>query len=187
MPPLAIVLLAFSMSSDAFAAALGKGALLQRPSFAEALRTGAIFGTVEAITPIVGWSAGRAASSYIAAFDHWIAFGLLAAIGAKMIWDSMQRPEGEEKPRQHAFGVLVITAIGTSIDAMAVGVTLALLDADIIVNALAIGMATFAMTTMGVLLGRFLGGRFGRFAEAAGGVGLFLIGTKVLVEHTMLG
>jgi len=114
----------------AIAAALGKGALLQRPSFGEALRTGAIFGIVEAITPVIGWAAGRAASGYIAAFDHWIAFGLLTAIGANMIWDSMRRPKGEEKPRRHSFGVLVVTAIGTSIDAMAVGVTLALLDAD---------------------------------------------------------
>jgi len=187
MTSLAILLLAFSMSSDAFAAALGKGALLQRPNFGEALRTGVIFGTVEAITPVIGWAAGRVAAGYIAAFDHWIAFGLLAAIGAKLIWDSMRRPDGAEKPRQHSFGVLMVTAIGTSIDAMAVGVTLALLDANIIVNALAIGMATLVMTTMGVLLGRCLGRRFGRFAEAAGGVGLFLIGAKILVEHTMLG
>jgi putative Mn2+ efflux pump MntP len=165
MTPLAIVLLAFSMSSDAFAAALGKGALLQRPSFGEALRTGVIFGIVEAITPVIGWAAGRAASVYIAAFDHWIAFSLLSAIGAKMIWDSMRSPEGEEKPRRHSFVLLVVTAIGTSIDAMAVGVALALLDADIIANALAIGMATFAITTMGILFGRFLGGKFGRFAR----------------------
>ena len=149
------------MSSAAFAAALGKGALLQRPSVGEALRTGVIFGTVEAITPVIGWAAGRAASGYIAAFDHWIAFGLLAAIGAKMIWYSIRRPEGTEKPRQHSFSDLVVTAVGTSIDAMAVGVTLALLDADIIVNALAIGMATFAMTTIGVLFGRFLGADLG--------------------------
>lgn len=187
MPPFAIVLLAFSMSSDAFAAALGKGAVLQRPSFAEALRTGVIFGTIEAITPVIGWAAGRAASGYIAAFDHWIAFGLLTAIGAKMVWESLQRPKDEEKPQRHSFGLLVVTAIGTSIDAMVVGVTLALLDADIVVNALAIGMATFAMTTVGVLSGRLLGERFGRFAEAAGGVGLCLIGTKILVEHTLLG
>src|SRR5258707_15073308 len=97
MTPLAIVLLAFSMSSDAFAAALGKGALLQRPSVGEALRTGAIFGIVEAITPVIGWSAGRAASGYIAAFDHWIAFGLLTAIGAKMMWDSVQPRDDKEK------------------------------------------------------------------------------------------
>jgi manganese efflux pump family protein len=162
MAPTAIVLLALSMSSDAFTAALGNGALLQRPRFNEALRTGVIFGTVEAITPVIGWAAGRAASDYIAAFDHWIAFGLLAAIGGKMIWDSMRRSEGEEKPQQHSFGVLVVTAIGTSIDSMAVGVTLALLHADIIITALAIGMATFAMTTMVFFLdaswGKDLGG-----------------------------
>jgi putative Mn2+ efflux pump MntP len=187
MTPLAIVLLAFSMSSDAFAAALGKGAVLQRPSYAEALRVGIIFGSVETITPVVGWLAGRAASGYIAAFDHWIAFGLLVAIGAKMVWDSVRRLDDAQKPRQHSFGVLVATAIGTSIDAMAVGVTLALIDADIIVTALAIGMATFAVTTLGILFGRMLGGRFGRLAEAAGGFGLIFIGTKILVEHTMGG
>jgi putative Mn2+ efflux pump MntP len=134
---------------------------------------------------LIGWAAGRAASGYIAAFDHWIAFAILAALGSKMIWDSLLRPKSVEKPRQHSFGVLVITAIGTSIDAMAVGVTLAFLNANIIITALAIGMATFMMTTMGVLFGRFLGDQFGRFAEAAGGVGLFLIGAKILVEHTL--
>jgi putative Mn2+ efflux pump MntP len=143
----------------------------------------AYISTVEAITPVVGWAAGRAARGYIAAFDHWIAFVLLAAIGSKMIWDGMRRPDGEEKPRHHSLGVLVVTAIGTSIDGMAVGVTLALLDADIIVN----GTATFAMTTMGVLFGHFLGGRFGRSAEATGGAGLVLIDANILVEHTMLG
>src|SRR4030081_2285726 len=97
MTPLAIVLLAFSMSSDAFAAALGKGALLQRPSFGEALRTGAIFGIVEGITPVIGWAAGRAASGYIAAFDHWIAFDLLTAIGANIISDNMPSPKEQEK------------------------------------------------------------------------------------------
>jgi putative Mn2+ efflux pump MntP len=183
---LAIVLLAFSMSSDAFAAALGKGAMLHRPSVGEALRTGAIFGTIEAITPVIGWLAGRAASNYIAAFDHWIAFGVLGAIGIKMIWDSIRRPQAEEKPSQHSLGNLMLTAIGTSIDAMAVGVTLALIDADIVGNAIAIGLATFAMTTLGILIGHTLGARFGRFAEAAGGLGLIVIGSEILIEHTML-
>jgi putative Mn2+ efflux pump MntP len=184
---LSVVIIAFSMSSDAFAAALAKGAQLLRPSLTEALRTGAIFGTIEAVTPVIGWAAGLAASSYIAAIDHWIAFGLLGLIGAKMIWDSVQRPDDEEKPQQHSSSALVITAIGTSIDAMAVGVTLALIDADIIVTALAIGAATFAMVTIGVLVGRVLGAKYGRFAEAAGGVGLIVLGTKILIEHTVLG
>jgi len=182
---LAIIFLAFSMSADAFAAALGKGTRLDRPGWREALRTGAIFGGIEAITPVIGWGVGRAASRYIEAFDHWIAFGLLLAIGGKMIWDAVRRHEDEEKSSSHSFLALAVTALGTSIDALAVGVTLALVDANIIVNALAIGGATFTMTTIGVMAGRVLGEKFGRYAEAAGGLILIGIGCKILIEHTM--
>jgi putative Mn2+ efflux pump MntP len=182
---LAIIFLAFSMSADAFAAALGKGTRLDRPGWGEALRTGAIFGTIEAITPIIGWALGRAASRFIEAFDHWIAFGLLLVIGGKMIWDAVRRHDDEEKPSNHSFLVLAMTAVGTSIDALAVGVTLALVDASIIVNALAIGAATFTMTTIGVMAGRMLGEKFGRYAEAAGGLILIVIGCTILFEHTL--
>ena len=181
---LPIVLLALSMSSDAFAAAIGKGARLDRPSLGEALRTGLIFGSIEAVTPVIGWAVGKGASRYIEAFDHWIAFGLLLVIGGKMIWDSLQRSEEEEKPQRHSLAVLIVTAIGTSIDALAVGVTLALVGANIIVNALAIGAATFSMVTIGILTGRYLGEKFGRYAEAAGGVVLIVIGINILMEHT---
>jgi manganese efflux pump family protein len=187
MNSLATVILAFSMSADAFAAALGKGSVLHRPRLGEALRTGLVFGTVEAITPVIGWAAGIAASAYIAAIDHWIAFALLGVIGAKMLWDSMKRPTEQEKPKRHSFALLLVTAVGTSIDAMAVGVTLAFVDADIAATAVAIGLATFLMTTFGVLIGRIIGGRFGRLAEALGGLGLIGIGTRILIEHTMLG
>jgi putative Mn2+ efflux pump MntP len=180
---LPVLFLALSMSSDAFAAALGKGAVLDRPKFSEALRTGAIFGTIEAITPAIGWGLGRAASRYIAAFDHWVAFGLLAAIGGKMIWDSFQRDENDEKPQRHSFLVLAVTAVGTSIDALAVGVTLALIGANIVINALAIGAATFTMTTVGVMAGRALGSRFGKYAEGAGGIILIVIGGHILAQH----
>lgn len=186
MSILAIVFLAFSMSADAFAAALGKGARLDRPGWGEALRTGTIFGGIEAITPVIGWGLGRAASRYIEAFDHWIAFGLLLAIGGKMVWDAARRHEEEVKPSSHGFLVLAMTALGTSIDALAVGVTLALIDANIIVNALAIGAATFTMTTIGVMAGRVLGETFGRYAEAAGGLVLIGIGCKIVIEHTLV-
>jgi putative Mn2+ efflux pump MntP len=186
MNPLSIVVLALSMSTDAFGAALGKGAVLNRPRLDDALRVGLIFGIVEAITPVIGWAAGFSASAYITSVDHWIAFVLLSAIGGKMIWDSMRRPTEQAKPTRHSFGLLLMTAFGTSIDAMAVGVTLAFLKANIVVIGLAIGLATFVMTTIGILLGRVLGGKFGRIAEALGGVGLILIGTKILIEHTML-
>ena len=183
MNPLPVILVAFSMSTDAFAAALGKGAALHRPRFSEALRTGLIFGTIEAITPVIGWALGRAASRYIETFDHWVAFAILAGIGIKMIWDSFQRDEAEEKPQRHSFAVLALTAIGTSIDALAIGVTLALIDANILVNALAIGAATFTMTTIGVMVGRTLGARFGKYAEGVGGIVLIVIGGLILAQH----
>ena len=186
MSILAIVFLAFSMSADAFAAALGKGTRLDRPGWGEAIRTGLIFGSVETLTPLLGWAAGRAASRYIAAFDHWIAFGLLLVIGGKMLWDAVRREEEEAKPSSHSFLVLAVTALGTSIDALAVGVTLALIDANIIVNALAIGAATFTMTTIGIMAGRMLGEKFGRYAEAAGGLVLIAIGSRILIEHTLI-
>jgi putative Mn2+ efflux pump MntP len=182
---LPVVLLALSMSTDAFAAAVGKGARLDRPSLGEALRTGLIFGSVEAATPLIGWGLGKAASRLIAAYDHWIAFAILTLVGGKMIWDALRREPEEERPKSHSLPVLVLTAIGTSIDALAVGVTLALIGANIIVNALAIGATTFVMVTIGMLTGRFLGEKFGRYAEAAGGIVLILIGIAILAEHTL--
>ena len=182
---LPVILLALSMSTDAFAAAVGKGARLDRPSFREALRTGLIFGSIEAVTPLLGWAAGKAASRYIAAFDHWIAFAILTIVGGKMIWDALRREPEEEKPSSHSLAVLALTAVGTRIDALAVGVTLAIIGANIIVNALAIGATTFVMVTIGMLTGRFLGEKFGHYAEAAGGVVLILIGCAILAEHTL--
>jgi len=181
MGPLAIVVIAFSMSADAFAAALGKGAALDRPPLGEALRCGLIFGIVEAITPVVGWTLGAVASAgtYLAA-DYWIAFAVLAAIGAKMIHDGLRRAAVEDKPKRHSTRLLVLTAIGTSIDALAVGVSLALLGVGIVATAVAIGLATFTMTTLGILLGRVLGERYGRIAEILGGAGLIAIGVKIL-------
>lgn len=186
MNPITTVALAFSMSADAFAAALGKGAALDRPRPSEALRAGLVFGIVEATTPVIGWAAGVAASRFITAIDHWIAFVVLAAIGAKMIWEAARRPDAGQKPRRHSLSVLVTAAIGTSIDAMAVGVTLALIDANIVTTALAIGGATFAMAALGIMIGRLCGAKFGRIAEAVGGVALIAIGAKILVEHIAL-
>src|SRR3954471_25063944 len=176
---LPVVLLALSMSTDAFAAAVGKGARLDRPGLGEALRTGLIFGSIETATPLLGWAMGKAASRYIAAFDHWIAFTILAMVGGKMIWDALRREPDEEKPRSHSLAVLALTAVGTSIDALAVGVTLAIIGANIVVNALAIGTATFVMVTIGMLTGRYLGQKFGHYAEAAGCVVLILIGIAI--------
>lgn len=185
MTPLMTMALALSMSADAFAAALGKGAGLDRLRLREVLRAALIFGVIEAMTPVIGWTAGVAAAGYIIAVDHWIAFVLLAAIGAKMIWEAARPSDACEKPQRHSLGVLVATAIGTSIDAMVVGVTLALINASIIAAALAIGAATFAMTGLGIVIGGLSGAKFGRIAEMAGGVALILIGVKILAQHTL--
>lgn len=173
------------MSTDAFAAAVGKGAALHKPNLREALKTGLIFGVIEGLTPIAGWAIGRVAAPYVAAWDHWIAFVLLCGIGLMMIKSSVSKEEDEPvKPARHTFWVIALTGFATSIDAMIVGVGLALLDADILITAAAIGFSTFAMVTLGVMMGRVLGEIAGKRAELVGGLVLIGIGSLILYEHT---
>ncbi|WP_147193861.1 manganese efflux pump MntP [Pantoea sp. MBD-2R] len=180
----ATLILAFGMSMDAFAAAIGKGACLHRPSVKEALRTGLIFGVIEALTPLIGWAVGIAASRYVMAWDHWVAFTLLFVLGARMIVEGFRKKEAiEEAPNRHGFWLLATTAVATSLDAMAVGVGLAFLQVNIITTALAIGASTMVMASVGILLGRFLGPVMGKWAEIFGGVVLIGIGTSILVDH----
>lgn len=182
---LSIVALAFAMSTDAFAAAIGKGAALRRPDLREALRTGAIFGSIEALTPLIGWALGSVAAKYIADWDHWIAFTLLGGLGARMILAGVNgtADEPHAKPERHSFWLLAVTGFATSIDAMAVGVGLAFIDVDIIEVAVAIGLATFTMVTTGVMVGRAVGAIAGRGAEIFGGLLLIGIGSFILFEH----
>lgn len=188
MSPVSIAVLAVGMSVDALLASIGRGAAAQRPRFAEALRTGAIFGTVEAITPLLGWGAGLAASRYIAAIDHWIAFVLLGIVGGRMILHSLlPATERAAVARDNSLWTVMATAIGTSIDAMAVGVSLAFLDVNIIVVALAVGFATFLMSTGGMMAGNLIGVRFGRWAERIGGMALVGLGISILISHLSAG
>jgi putative Mn2+ efflux pump MntP len=184
--PASIALLALAMSADAFAAAIGKGLALHKPGWSEALRTGAIFGVIEAITPVVGWLLGVAAGRFVSEWDHWIAFVLLGVLGLRMIRNGL-RPADEQvvddKPTRHSFWLLAVTGFATSIDAMAVGVSLAFLDVDIVPVAAAIGLSTLVMVTAGVLLGRVLGVIAGRRAEILGGIVLIGIGVAILHEH----
>ena len=178
------LILAFGMSMDAFAAAIGKGASLHRPGIKEALRTGLIFGVIEALTPLIGWAVGIAASRYVMAWDHWVAFTLLCVLGVRMIVEGVRKKEAlEAAPDRHGFWLLATTAVATSLDAMAVGVGLAFLQVNIITTALAIGASTMVMASAGILLGRFLGPVMGKWAEVFGGVVLIGIGTSILVEH----
>lgn len=179
-----IAALSLAMSTDAFAAAIGKGAALQRARLTEALRTGAVFGAIECLTPIVGWALGTVAAPYVSAWDHWIAFVLLLVLGLKMVRDGLSVPEeSEAKPQSHSLWLLALTGFATSIDAMAVGVGLAFIDANIWGVAAAIGFATFVMVTIGVMVGRGLGAVVGKRAELLGGVVLMVIGSAILYEH----
>jgi putative Mn2+ efflux pump MntP len=181
---LSTLAIALAMSTDAFAAAIGKGAALQKPHLREAVRTGLIFGVIEGLTPVIGWLLGKAAAPYVSAWDHWIAFGLLGALGLRMIYAGLLAEETDaEKPSSHSFWVLAITGFATSIDAMVAGVGLAFMDANIIVTAIAIGVATFSLVTAGVMLGRVLGHIAGRRAEVMGGILLIGVGSLILYEH----
>jgi putative Mn2+ efflux pump MntP len=180
----ATALLSLAMSTDAFAAAVGKGAALHRPQLREALRTGLIFGVIEGLTPVIGWLLGRMAAPYVSAWDHWIAFVLLGGLGMMMVREGLSKDEvEEEKPGSHSFWLLAVTGFATSIDAMVVGAGLAIMDADIVVTAIAIGFSTFVMVTIGVMLGRVLGLIAGKRAEIVGGIILIGIGAFILYEH----
>ncbi|HCF8501440.1 TPA: manganese efflux pump MntP [Klebsiella pneumoniae] len=181
----ATILLAFGMSMDAFAASIGKGATLHKPKFSEAVRTGLIFGAIETLTPLVGWGLGMLASQFSLEWNHWIAFILLVFLGGRMIVEGFRGDSDEacEAPHRHGFWLLVTTAFATSLDAMAVGVGLAFLQVSIVTTALAIGCATFIMSTLGMMVGRFIGPLLGKRAEILGGIVLIGIGSEILWSH----
>lgn len=170
------------MTADSFAAALARGAA-ERPNLLRSFGIAVVFAVVQAVMPPLGWGAGYAASRYIEATDHWIAFLLLAGVGVHMLLDALHQPDVCETPRSASSMALLATAVGTSIDAAAVGVSLAFLDATIAVVATAIGAATFVMVAIGLAAGRAIGTRWGAVAEAVGGVVLIILGTKILAEH----
>ena len=181
----ATILLAFGMSMDAFAASIGKGATLHKPKFSEALRTGLIFGAIETLTPLIGWGLGMLASQFVLEWNHWIAFVLLVFLGGRMVIEGFRgnSDEDDEPQHRHGFWLLVTTAIATSLDAMAVGVGLAFLQVNIIATALAIGCATLIMSTLGMMVGRFIGPLLGKRAEILGGIVLIGIGAQILWAH----
>lgn len=186
MTPIAIAVLSLGMSADAFAASIGRGAS-HRPNFATALRNGAVFGIIEAITPLIGWALGLAFAGFVGAVDHWIAFGLLAIVGGKMAWEGLQpaKPDDDaaEGSKRSGAWLLIATAVGTSIDAAAVGVGLAFIGANIWIIAAAIGFTTFVMTTIGMTIGRAVGSKFGKKVEVVGGIVLIGLGVSILIEH----
>lgn len=183
MDLLTIIAIGTGLSIDAFAVSVTGGSTIRPLKFGHALRIALAFGLFQAIMPVVGWAAGVTLEVYINTFDHWIAFGLLTIIGGRMIWNARTNPEGEPSFDILRYATLLMLAIATSIDALAVGFSFAILDASIIRPILIIGLITFITSLAGVYIGNRLGRFFKRNLEVAGGVILILIGLRILWEH----
>lgn len=184
-----LLALALALAMDAFAAALCSGAAARpAPGVGGALRIGLTFGAAQAMMPVIGWGLGLAFASMIREIDHWVAFVLLAVIGVRMLAEGLSG-SGEDagcEPLPTGWP-LIATAIATSIDAAAAGVTLAFLDRSILVASAVIGAVTLVLSSIGVLLGAAAGAFLGKRAEVAGGLILIGLGTKILIEHLFFG
>jgi len=180
--------IAVALAMDAFAVALGVGVTVSPLTGRHFFRLGFHFGLFQALMPIIGWLAGRTVQSYIVDFDHWIAFGLLAAVGGHMIYEAFHPEREERQPGDPTRGYsLLFLSIATSIDALAVGLTLAMLDITVWFPALVIGLVAALFTLIGMLIGRKAGDAWGARVEVLGGVVLIAIGLKIVIEHTMVG
>jgi putative Mn2+ efflux pump MntP len=179
-----LLIIACALAMDAFAVAIAAGIILDPLTKRHVFRLAFHFGLFQALMPALGWAAGNAVYRHIAALDHWIAFGLLAFVGGKMIWGSLHKDEGKISYNDPTSGWdLVLLSVATSIDALAVGLSLAMIGSKILVPAVTIGLVAAAFTTAGTLLGRRLGMLWGRRVEAVGGIILIAIGIRIVVEH----
>ncbi len=183
MSILEILLLGIGLSMDAFAVSICKGLSTKRLQAKHYLIIGAWFGGFQALMPTIGYFLGSTFEQYITAFDHWIAFVLLAAIGAGMIKESLSKEESDGND-SFSFKTMLLLALATSIDALAVGVTFALLpDVNVPLAVSLIGVTTFLCSAAGLKVGNVFGLRYKSRAEFAGGLILILIGLKILLEH----
>ena len=182
-----LILLAVGLAMDAFAVAMCKGLALKRASVGQMSLVGTWFGGFQALMPVIGYFLGISFYNYIEKFDHWIAFALLFIIGANMLREAIFG-DGDECEcgcgcDDLSFKKMLIMAIATSIDALAVGISLAMAGANIWVAAILIGAITFSLSAVGVKIGSIFGARFKKKAEIFGGIVLVCIGLKILLEH----
>lgn len=183
-----LLLVAVGLSMDAFAVSICKGLSIQQEhmgkTFMQSLITGLWFGGFQGAMPLIGFFIGARFSTLVGSFDHWIVFILLGVIGGKMIWESREPdtcPNPSFKPL-----VMLPLAIATSIDALAVGVSFAFLDVNIVGASTTIAVTTFLLSAVGVRVGNYFGVRFKSRAELAGGLVLIAIGAKILIQHLMV-
>ena len=177
-----LFILAIGLSMDAFAVAVCKGLSMKQMSWKKPCVVGLYFGGFQAGMPLIGYLLGVQFRSYITAFDHWIAFILLAVIGGNMIRESFGKDE-EAGSDSVGFREMAPLAVATSIDALAVGITFAFLKVHIVAAVSFIGVTTFTISAIGVQIGNVFGTRYKSKAELAGGIILILLGLKILLEH----
>ena len=178
-----IVLLAVGLAMDACAVSAGAGASGRSSGSRATFRLGFHFGLFQFLMPILGWFAGLAIAGAIAAVDHWIAFVLLAIVGGRMIFSGIKGEEGTEAGDPSTGWSLIMLSIATSIDALAVGFSLAMIGVDIWFPAVVIGLVTAALSVAGLRLGTSLGTRFGHRMEVVGGLILIFVGSRIVFEH----
>lgn len=177
-----LFLIAVGLSMDAFAVSICKGLSVRKATLKQSLTVGAYFGGFQALMPTLGFLLGVQFESFIVSIDHWIAFVLLAFIGGNMIRESFSKDE-EELNAAFDFKTMLPLAIATSIDALAMGVTFAFLQVDIVPAVLFIGVTTFVLSAIGLKVGNVFGTKYKARAELFGGVVLVLMGVKILLEH----
>lgn len=181
MTVLELILVSVSLSMDAFAAAICQGLSLKQMKWKKALMVGLYFGGFQAVMPLIGYFLGTQFEDKITKIDHWIAFALLAFIGVSMLREALDKEQATcpvNKPKS-----LLILAIATSIDALAVGITFGFLQVNITLAASLIGIITFTLSVVGVKIGNAFGDKYKSKAELAGGIILILIGLKILLQH----
>jgi len=172
---------------DAFAVAIVTGLMVCPLTKRHVFRLAFHFGLFQGLMPAIGWHAGNLVHKHIAAFDHWIAFGLLVFVGGRMVLGALQPSEEATQPADPTAGMsLVMLSVATSIDALAVGLSLAMIGSAILMPALVIAVVAAGFTTAGMLLGRRIGSRWGSRVETAGGIILIAIGIKILIEHMVM-
>lgn len=178
-----IIVIAIGLAMDAFAVSIASGAAYKQLKIKHVFRIAVFFGAFQAFMPVVGWLCGLGARELISSYDHWVAFGLLTGIGAKMIYESFKIKQAEQQPDPMNILMLVSLSVATSIDALAVGITLSFLGNTIAAAAMVIGLVTFLMSYLGVYIGKTVGHIFENRIEAVGGLVLIGIGVRILLEH----